>query len=68
VNYFRECRNREVIEKLKKHLKIPAAERTKAKGGGALAGKAFALTGTLPTYSREEANRMIAAAGGRVTA
>jgi DNA ligase (NAD+) len=55
VNYFRECRNRKVIEKLKKHLKIPAAERTKAKGGGALAGKTLVLTGTLPTYSRDEA-------------
>ena len=67
AEYFREQRNREVIEKLKKQLKIPVAERKKPRSGGALAGKIFVLTGTLPTYSRDEAKRMIEAAGGRVT-
>ncbi|HHX74047.1 MAG TPA: NAD-dependent DNA ligase LigA, partial [Firmicutes bacterium] len=32
-----------------------------------LAGKVFVLTGTLPTYSREEATAMIEGAGGKVT-
>jgi DNA ligase (NAD+) len=36
-------------------------------GEGRLAGKAFVLTGTLPTLTREEATEMIVAAGGRVT-
>jgi DNA ligase (NAD+) len=36
-------------------------------GEGRLAGKAFVLTGTLPTLTREEATELIVAAGGRVT-
>ena len=36
-------------------------------GEGRLAGKAFVLTGTLPTLTREEASEAIVAAGGRVT-
>ena len=36
-------------------------------GEGPLAGKAFVLTGTLPTMTREEATEAITAAGGRVT-
>ena len=34
---------------------------------GALAGKTFVLTGTLPTLSRDEATALIQAQGGRVT-
>lgn len=37
------------------------------KAGGALVGKVFVLTGTLPTLSREDAKALIEAAGGRVT-
>ena len=33
---------------------------------GALAGRTFVLTGTLPTLSREEAKAMIEARGGKV--
>jgi DNA ligase (NAD+) len=36
-------------------------------GEGPLAGKAFVLTGTLPTLTREQATEAIIAAGGRVT-
>jgi DNA ligase (NAD+) len=36
-------------------------------GEGPLADKAFVLTGTLPTLTREEATEMIMARGGRVT-
>jgi DNA ligase (NAD+) len=36
-------------------------------GEGQLGGKAFVLTGTLPTLSREQASEAIVAAGGRVT-
>jgi DNA ligase (NAD+) len=37
------------------------------KKGGALAGKTFVLTGTLPTYSREEATAIIERNGGNVS-
>jgi DNA ligase (NAD+) len=36
-------------------------------GDGPLRGKTFVLTGTLPTWTREEATAAIEAAGGRVT-
>jgi DNA ligase (NAD+) len=38
-----------------------------ARAGGVFAGKAFVLTGTLPTLSREEATAKIEAAGGKVS-
>ncbi len=70
VEYFAEKRNRAVIEKLGRaglQFEIPQSERRKPKGGGPLAGKIFVITGTLPTYSREQAKQMIEDAGGRVT-
>ena len=70
AEYFREGRNRKVIEKLRKagvRFEIPTPERKKPKGEGPLAGKVFVLTGTLPTYSREAATGMIEDAGGKVT-
>ena len=70
AEYFREERNRRVVEKLRKagvRFEIPASERKKPKGEGPLAGKVFVLTGTLPTYSREDASEMIEDAGGKVT-
>jgi DNA ligase (NAD+) len=39
----------------------------KKERGTALAGKTLVLTGTLPTYSRDEAKKMIEDAGGRVS-
>jgi DNA ligase (NAD+) len=65
-DYFGEKRNRAVLEKLKDaglHLRHERAQ----KSVGRLAGKQFVLTGTLASYSREEAARMIEEAGGRVT-
>jgi len=65
VEFFREERNREVIEKLRKTgLEF---EQKRHRAGGKLSGKQFVLTGTLPNYSRDEAARMIEEAGGRVT-
>ncbi|HXJ92072.1 MAG TPA: NAD-dependent DNA ligase LigA [Terriglobia bacterium] len=66
AEFFREKRNQEVIEKLRKAGLRFKQEKTR-KTGDALAGKIFVLTGTLPTYSREEAKKMIEDAGGRVT-
>ncbi len=70
VEYFAERRNRAVIEKLRRaglQFEIPPSERKRPKGAGPLAGKIFVITGTLPTYSREQAKQMIEDAGGRVT-
>jgi len=63
--FFGEKRNRDVIEKLRKAGLQFEQEKTR-KAEGKLAGKQFVLTGTLPTYSREEATRLIEEAGGRV--
>ena len=38
-----------------------------ARGGGAVSGKTFVLTGTLPHLAREEAKARIEAGGGKVT-
>jgi DNA ligase (NAD+) len=46
-------------------FELTAAERRAE--GGPLEGKTFVLTGTLPTLSRDEASKQIAAAGGKVT-
>jgi DNA ligase (NAD+) len=63
--FFGEQRNRAVIEKLRK-AGLQFEQRKARKAEGKLAGKQFVLTGTLPTYSRDEAKRMIEEAGGRV--
>jgi len=65
VEFFAEPKNRELVEELR------AAGLTmrgkKKERGTKLAGKTFVLTGTLPTYSRDEARKMIEDAGGKVT-
>lgn len=63
--FFEEKRNREVVEKLRTAgLQFTAEQKRKA--DGKLTGKQFVLTGTLPTYSRDQAKEMIEASGGRV--
>jgi DNA ligase (NAD+) len=66
-NYFREPRNRALLESLRKHGLRFTQEREAARGA-ALAGKTFVLTGTLERWSRDEAKRRIEQLGGRVTA
>jgi DNA ligase (NAD+) len=66
AQYFREEHNRKVLEKLRQ-AGLRFEQEQVRKTGDALAGKTLVLTGTLPTYSREEAGRMIEDAGGRVT-
>jgi DNA ligase (NAD+) len=64
--FFRQPRNRELIERLRAEgLQFEYAVRRRA--GGPLEGKTFVLTGTLPTLTREEATRLIEAAGGKVS-
>jgi DNA ligase (NAD+) len=60
--------NVELIARLRERglrFELSAAER--AAEEGPLADKTFVLTGTLPTLSREEATKLIRAAGGKVT-
>ena len=66
LEFFGEKRNRDVIEKLRK-AGLQFEQKVVRKAEGKLAGKQFVLTGTLPTYSRDEAKRLIEEAGGRVT-
>ncbi|NLM45407.1 MAG: NAD-dependent DNA ligase LigA [Firmicutes bacterium] len=57
-------------KKLVKRLRAAGLNFTEAEQAAAsqpLAGKTFVLTGTLPTYSREEATALIEKAGGKVT-
>ncbi len=65
VGFFGEPRNRRLIERLER-AGLTFVEPRAAEAGGALAGKAYVLTGTLPTLSRSEATELIERAGGRV--
>ncbi|MBZ5521149.1 MAG: NAD-dependent DNA ligase LigA [Acidobacteriia bacterium] len=62
--FFEEPSNRKLVERLRKHLTFTGEKKQR---GTALAGKTFVLTGTLASYSRDEAKRMIEDAGGKVT-
>jgi DNA ligase (NAD+) len=62
--YFREPRNRELVEKLRRAgLSFTGKRRQR---GSQLQGKTFVLTGTLASHTRDEAKKMIEDAGGRV--
>lgn len=63
--FFGEERNRELIENLRQAGLQFTTPKVRKKQG-ALSGKTFVLTGTLPTMSREEAKERIEAAGGKV--
>src|SRR5690349_10387683 len=63
--FFQEKRNRDLIEKLRR-AKLNFTEPRAASADGALVGKTYVLTGTLPTLSRGQATELIEAAGGRV--
>jgi len=63
VHFFGEKHNRDIIKRL---LQAGVNFASSPRPTGALSGKTFVLTGTLPTYSREEAKRMIEERGGAV--
>ncbi len=66
VDFFQADRNEELIEQLRQAgLQLEQERRVSA--GGALEGKTFVLTGTLPNLTRDEAAEKIRAAGGKVT-
>ena len=65
--FFADPGNRAEVERLRElGVRWPKSTPRPPPGQGPLAGKAFVLTGTLPSLSRDEARRRIEAAGGRV--
>lgn len=68
VAFFASERGRQALRRLAELGIAPRAARlATAAVQGALAGKTFVLTGTLPTLSRDEAKALIEAAGGKVS-
>ena len=66
--FFDEEHNREVIDRLLgAGLTWQETDPASRPAAGALAGKTFVLTGTLPTMTRDEAKEKIQALGGKVT-
>src|SRR5581483_9646680 len=66
VEFFKEPRNRELVDRLRAAGLQFKYQSTRPKGGP-LRGLTFVLTGTLPNLSREDAKKMIEAAGGKVS-
>lgn len=64
--FFEEPQNLKLIERLRK-AGVQFEQKQRRKRDGPLAGKTFVLTGTLEKHSREDAQRMIEEAGGKVT-
>lgn len=68
VDWFARPANRRVLEKLRAAGVWPRAEiRTVAAERGRLAGLTFVVTGSLPSFSREEVKAFIESHGGKVT-
>ena len=65
--FFREPRNRELVDRLRDAGLHFTYASTRSQGRPAR-GLTFVLTGTLPTLSRDEAKKLIEAAGGKVSA
>jgi DNA ligase (NAD+) len=63
--FFREPRNRQLIDRLRE-AGLQFAYQSQRPKAGPLKGMTFVLTGTLPNLNREEAKRLIELAGGKV--
>ncbi|GHU03631.1 DNA ligase [Betaproteobacteria bacterium] len=67
-DFFAEAHNREVIARLiEAGVHWEEGEGQADAPAGALAGKVFVITGTLPTLKRDEAKALIEAAGGKAS-
>jgi DNA ligase (NAD+) len=66
AEFFAEPHNREVIEQLRAAGVHWTEGEPAIAVAGALAGKTFVLTGTLPSLTRDEAKALIEARGGKV--
>lgn len=65
--FFESEQNQELVSRLRAAGLTMSHQRRPRAGTGALGGKTFVLTGTLPEWSREEAKQHIEAAGGKVS-
>lgn len=66
--FFSEPHNLAVIRQLRSAgVRWPEHAGTPRQPEGALAGKTFVLTGTLPSMAREEARELVESAGGKVS-
>jgi DNA ligase (NAD+) len=64
--FFAEAQNRKLVERLRAAgLQMKGAARPKP-GSTHLAGQTFVLTGTLPNYTRDQAQKLIEDVGGKV--
>ncbi|MEO8372477.1 MAG: NAD-dependent DNA ligase LigA [Candidatus Solibacter sp.] len=66
VQFFREPKNQDLVDRLRKAGLQFTYASTRPKGGP-LQGKTLVITGTLPTLSREHAKIVIEQAGGKVS-
>ncbi len=66
VEFFARAEVREIINKLKR-AGVKLEEERLAEPTGPWAGLTFVITGTLPSMSREEAERAVEARGGKAT-
>jgi DNA ligase (NAD+) len=64
VHFFADKHNRDIVRRLKEAGLSMSG--TAAPKKGTLKGKTFVLTGTLSSYTREEASRLIEENGGKV--
>jgi DNA ligase (NAD+) len=67
AGYFRNPRNRALVEKLRAHGVNFVSRAPELPAAGALSGKTVVITGALPGLTREEAAERLAAAGAKVT-
>ncbi len=65
--FCNEPHNLEVIEQLRAAGVVWSDGEAPAPAGGAVAGKVFVLTGSLPSLTRDAAKQLIEAAGGKVS-
>lgn len=65
--FFDQKANRAMIERLREYGVVMKSAGPRRATAGALLGKTFVLTGTLPNMTREEATGLIEGQGGKVT-
>lgn len=68
VDWFDQEKNQQLLQKLRANGVWPtSAAPAEGQGPQVLEGLTFVITGTLPTYSREEMKELIQSNGGKVT-
>lgn len=68
TTWFQDARNQRLLEKLRSAgLRFAVDAAVQGETGDKLKGLTFVITGTLPTWSRQEARAHIEAHGGKVT-